>query len=353
MPERRGPSTESVHAGLPPARQGEPFLPGPVFASAFHLAGDDVHGAYGYQRDGNPTWTNYERALGELEGGEVVLFASGMAAVSAVMLSLGPGDVFAGPDDAYPGVRNIARDHLAPRGVEVRMGPTDQTRLERDAQGATMVWAETPSNPGLEVLDIPALAAAAGDAPVVVDGTLAGPLRQRPLELGAAYSVVSASKHLTGHSDLLMGYVATSDPKRADRLREWRVLTGAIAGPWEAWLAHRSLATYALRLERMEANAAALAEVLRDRDDVAGVRWPGVGSVVGFELADADAARRFLEACELVIESTSFGGVHTNAERRARWGYGGGTAEGFIRFSAGIEDTADLVADVSRALDSI
>src|SRR4051794_22268051 len=144
--EPHGPSTESVHAGLPPARQGEPFLPGPVFASAFHLAGDDVHGAYGYQRDGNPTWTNYERALGELEGGEVGLFASGMAAVSAGLLPPGPGDVSAGPDAASPGVRNTARDHLAPRGVEVRMGPTDQTRLERDAQGATMLWAETPSN---------------------------------------------------------------------------------------------------------------------------------------------------------------------------------------------------------------
>jgi cystathionine gamma-lyase len=202
------------------------------------------------------------------------------------------------------------------------------------------------------VIDIPALVAAAGDAVVVVDGTLAGPLRQRPLELGATYSVVSASKHLTGHSDLLLGYVATNDPERAEELRQWRILTGAIAGPLETWLAHRSLATYALRLERMEANATALAEALAARDDVTDVRWPGVGSVLGFDLGSAEAGRGFLAACELVIESTSFGGVHSNAERRARWGYGGGTSEGWIRFSAGIEDTADLVGDVTRALDS-
>jgi cystathionine gamma-lyase len=351
VPERPGPSTRSVHAGLPAAEQGQPFLPGPVFASAFHLAGDDVHTGYGYQRDGNPTWTHYEQALGEFEGGEVVLFGSGMAAVSALMLRLGPGDVFAGPDDAYPGVRNIAREHLAPRGVEVRLGPSDQRRLEADAQGATMVWAETPVNPGLQVIDVPAVVAAAGDAVVVVDGTLAGPLRQRPLEMGATYSVVSASKHLTGHSDLLLGYVATTDPERAEELRQWRILTGAVAGPLETWLAHRSLATYALRLERMEANAAAVAESLAARDDVTDVRWPGVGSVLGFDLGSADAGRAFLAACELVIESTSFGGVHSNAERRARWGYGG-TPEGWIRFSAGIEDTVDLVADVTRALDS-
>jgi len=341
-----------VHAGLPPATQGEPFLPGPVFASAFHLAGDDVHSSYGYQRDGNPTWTRYEQALGELEGGEVVLFGSGMAAVSALMLRLGPGDVFAGPDDAYPGVRNIAREHLAPRGVELRLGPSDQARLEADARGATMVWAETPVNPGLQVIDVPAIVAAAGDATVVVDGTLAGPLRLRPLELGATYSVVSASKHLTGHSDLLLGYVATADPERAEELREWRILTGAIAGPLETWLAHRSLATYSLRLDRMEANATALAEALRAREDVTDVRWPGVGSVLGFDLGDAEAAGGFLAACQIVTESTSFGGVHSNAERRARWGYGGGTSEGWIRFSAGIEDTADLVADVIQALDA-
>ena len=345
----RGDSTRSVHAGLPPAAQGEPLLPGPVFASAFHLAGDVVRSTYGYHRDGNPTWSAYERALGELEGGEVVLFASGMAAVAAVVLSLEPGDVLVAPADGYPGVRALAREHLAPRGVEIRLVPTDQAAYEEAARGATLVWAETPSNPGLDVLDLARLAE--GDGLLAVDNTLATPLLQRPLELGADVSMCSDSKHLTGHSDLLLGHVAVSDPQRAEALRAWRSHTGAIPGPFEAWLAHRSLATLGVRLERQLATVGPLVELLRGRGDVAGVRYPGVGTVVCFELADAGAVERFFAAAELVTEATSFGGVHTTAERRGRWGTDA-VAEGFVRFSVGIEDTADLLADVTRALDA-
>src|SRR4051794_5407821 len=162
--------------------------------------------------------------------------------------------------------------------------------------------------------------------------------------------MTSASKHITGHSDLVLGYVATRDAERAEALREWRTTTGAIPGPFEAWLAHRSLATYAVRLERQERNAAAVAEMLRARDDVADVRWPRVGSVVGFTLESAERAQAFLAASALVAEATSFGGLHSNAERRARWGTDA-VAEGWIRFSAGIEDTEDLVADIAAALD--
>jgi cystathionine gamma-lyase len=217
--------------------------------------------------------------------------------------------------------------------------------------GATLVWLESPSNPGLDVIDVAALAAEAhaGGATLAVDNTLAGPLRQRPLELGADVSVTSASKHLTGHSDLVLGVVAVADDERATALRAWRTATGSIPGPFEAWLAHRSLATLALRLERQEANAAALTELLRGRDDVADVRWPGVGSVVCFDLGSEARAQAFLSACALVAEATSFGGLHASAERRARWGTDA-VGEGFIRLSAGIEDTADLVADVERAL---
>jgi cystathionine gamma-lyase len=123
-----------------------------------------------------------------------------------------------------------------------------------------------------------------------------------------------------------------------------------VLGPFEAWLAHRSLATLGLRLERSQANAQALADALAGRDDVTGVRWPGVGAVMTLTLPSADQAQAFLDACELVTEATSFGGVHSTAERRARWGTDD-VAEGFIRFSAGCEDTADLVADVLQALD--
>jgi cystathionine gamma-lyase len=218
--------------------------------------------------------------------------------------------------------------------------------------GATLVWLESPSNPGLDVLDVAALTAEAhaAGALVAVDNTLAGPLRTRPLDLGADFSMTSASKHVTGHSDLVLGYVAARDPERLAALRSWRTTTGAIPGPFEAWLAHRSLATYAVRLERQERNAAAIADALRARDDVADVRWPGVGSVVCFTLPSAERAQAFLAGTALVVEATSFGGIHTNAERRARWGTDA-VAEGWIRLSAGIEDTEDLVADIAAALD--
>jgi cystathionine gamma-lyase len=215
------------------------------------------------------------------------------------------------------------------------------------------VWAETPSNPGMQVLDVQALAeeAHAAGAVLIVDGTLATPLRQRALDLGADIAVSSASKHLTGHSDLVLGYAATRDPERAAAIRTHRGLMGAIPGPFEIWLAHRSLPTLALRLERQEANAGALAAALRDHDAARDVRWPGVGSVLVFTLPDAAAAERFIASARLVADATSFGGVHSSAERRARWGTDD-VAAGFIRFSAGIEDPDDLVADVLAALDA-
>ena len=353
MPER-GPSTRAVQAGLPEPAQGEPFLPGPVFAAPFHLQGPSDATRFSYQRYTNPTWENLEAAVGELEGGEVLFFASGMAAVTAVAVSaLRPGDVLVAPSDAYPGIRSIALEHLEPRGVEVRLVPTEESAVREALHGATMVWVESPSNPGLEMLDLVLLAneAHAAGATFVVDNTLAGPLRQRPLELGADVSVSSASKSLTGHSDLVLGYVAATDVEWVDALRSWRSTTGAIPGAFEAWLAHRSLATLAVRLERQEANAAALVDALRLRDDVEDVRWPRVGSVLCFTRADADRAQAFLDAATLVTEATSFGGLHSTAERRARWGTDD-VAEGWIRFSAGIEDTEDLVADVAGALDT-
>jgi cystathionine gamma-lyase len=149
----------------------------------------------------------------------------------------------------------------------------------------------------------------------------------------------------------VLGYAATRDPERAAALRAWRATTGAIPGPFEVWLAHRSLGTYALRLERQERNARALAALLRARADVADVRWPEVGSVVCFALESAERAQAFLGALELVAEATSFGGLHSNAERRGRWGTDA-VPEGYIRFSAGIEDTDDLLADVAGALDT-
>ena len=365
-------ATRVVHAGLPAPEQGAPFLPGPTFAAPYHLAGE-VEGAPfgGYGRDGNPTWGRYESALGDLEGAEAVLFASGMAAVSAVALTaLGPGDVLVAPDDAYPGIRALAREHLEPRGVGVRLVATDEAAIRAVLDGATLVWVETPSNPGLDVVGLAALAedAHAAGAALAVDNTLATALGQRPLDLGADVVVTSASKALTGHSDLVLGAVTTRDAARAETLRRWRSRAGGIPGPFEAWLAHRSLATLDVRLERAGANALAVAEALAARDGVSGVRYPGrpgdpafataaaqmtrFGSVVGFALSDTGAAQAFLAASALIAEATSFGGLHTTAERRARWGTDA-VPEGFIRLSCGIEATEDLVLDIGAALDAV
>jgi cystathionine gamma-lyase len=364
------PATRVVHAGLPPAQQGEPFLPGPVLAAPFHLSGPSDASLYGYARYANPTWTAYEAALGELEGGEAVLFSSGMAAVAAVLATLQEGAVAVVPGDGYPGVAAIAAQQLAPRGIEVRVVATDAAQVAAALPGATLAWVETPSNPGLAVLDVEALAAAAHEAGalLVVDNTLATPLTQRPLQVGADLSVASASKFLTGHSDLVLGYVAVADPELATTLRTWRGLTGAIAGPFETWLAHRSLATLDVRHERQCATALALARALAERDDVTGVRYPGLpahpghelavrlfgdrfGAIVCFDLQTEERAQAFLAACRLVAEATSFGGVHSSAERRLRWGVDD-VSPGFIRFSAGLEDPGDLVADVLAALDA-
>ena len=364
-----GDGTRAVHAGLPEPRQGTPLIPGPTFAAYYHLEGDPAGSDYVYGRYGNPTWTAYERALGELEGGSAVAFASGMAAASAVLLPLlRPGDALVVPADGYMAVRSLATGHLAERGVDVRLVPADEQPGEDILSGARLVWLESPSNPGLEATDIAAAAerAHAAGALVAVDNTLATPLGQRPLELGADFSVSSDSKHLTGHGDLILGHVAVRDHARAEALVAWRTQSGAIPGPFEAWLAHRSLATLELRLERQCGTALALAERLLFRDDVAAVRYPGLpadpahevarrqmtrfGTVVSFTLERRARAEAFLSACRLVAQSTSFGSVHSSAERRARWG-GDDVAEGFIRFSVGCEDADDLIADVERALD--
>jgi cystathionine gamma-lyase len=337
-------------------QDGEPFLPGPTFAAPYHLSGDPAGKEYTYGRHGNPTWTAYEEALGELEDGEAAVFGSGMGAVSTLLLSLlAPGDRLALPSDAYFTVRTLANDLLP---FEVREVPTETDAFVEAARDADLVWVETPSNPGLDVVDIRAVAEASG-ATLVVDNTLATPLGQRPLSLGADYSVVSASKAMTGHSDLVLGYVAGHD---LEAVKAARSKLGTVAGPFEVWLAHRSLVTLDMRLERQCANALALAELIGRHVPV---RYPGLpgdpahetarsqmerfGPVIGFTLPDETAADAFLAAADLVVEATSFGGAHTTAERRARWG-SDDLPDGWVRLSAGCEDPSALATDVERAL---
>ncbi|MGW1410277.1 cystathionine gamma-lyase [Streptomyces sp. NPDC002403] len=367
-----GDGTRAVRAGLPEPEQFEPTLPGPVFAAHFHLSGEPT-GPYTYGRDTNPTWTHLERAIGELEAPgepvETTVFASGMAAISAVLLSQArTGDVVVLPDDGYQALP-LVREQLEAYGVEVRTAPTGGDAQLAVLDGARLLWIESPSNPGLDVCDIRRLVEAAHSAGalVAVDNTLATPLGQRPLELGADFSVASDTKGMTGHGDLLLGHVTCRDPELAAGVRRWRKVVGAIPGPMEAWLAHRSLATLELRIERQCSTALTLAEALGKRPEVTGLRYPGLptdpsypkavrqmrrfGSVVSFVLPDRERAERFLTELRLVEDATSFGGVRSTAERRARWG-GDAVPEGFIRFSVGAENPADLVADVERALDA-
>ncbi|MFI7408234.1 cystathionine gamma-lyase [Streptomyces sp. NPDC049627] len=367
-----GEGTRAVRAGLPEPVKYEPALPGPVFAAHYHLPGEPT-GPYTYGRDENPTWTHLERAIGELEtpgegGVETVVFASGMAATSSVLFSqLRAGDAVVLPSDGYQALP-LVRAQLETYGIEVRTAPTGGDAQLGVLDGAKLLWIETPSNPGLDVCDIRRLveAAHARGALVAVDNTLATPLGQRPLELGADFSVASGTKQLTGHGDVLLGYVTGRDAEAMSAVRRWRKITGAIPGPMEAWLAHRSLATLHLRVDRQNASALAVAEALRGRPEVTGLRYPGLpddpfhkvaaqqmrrfGCVVSFTLPTRARAERFLDALRLVDDATSFGGVRSTAERRGRWG-GDAVPEGFIRMSVGAEDSEDLVADVLRALD--
>ncbi|MFF3990143.1 cystathionine gamma-lyase [Streptomyces sp. NPDC001601] len=366
-----GEGTRAVRAGLPEPVKNEPTLPGPVFAAHFHLPGD-VSGPYAYGRDENPTWTHLERAIGELESPgedvETLVFASGVAAIGAVLFSqLHAGDAVVLPSDGYQ-VLPLVRAQLEAYGIEVRTAPTAGDAQLDVLDGAKLLLIESPCNPGLDVCDIRRLAEAAHarGALVAVDNTLATPLGQRPLALGADFSVASGTKQLTGHGDVLLGYVAGRDTEAMASVRRWRKIIGAISGPMEAWLAHRSLATLQLRVDRQNATALLLAEALRERPEVTALRYPGLsddpahkiaaqqmrryGSVLSFTLPTRARAERFLESLRLVDDATSFGGVRSTAERRRRWG-GDDVPDGFVRLSVGAEDPEDLVADVLRALD--
>ena len=361
MSDGPGDGTRCVHGG-PAAAPGEPIAGQPVLASTFALGADEVYG-----RSGNPTWRALETAIGGLDGGECVLFPSGMAALATVLRGLlAAGDTVVLPSDGYYLARTFVAEELAALRLTVREVPTAAEWTPDLVAGAAVVLLETPSNPGLDVCDIAAVAelAHAAGALVLVDNTTATPLGQCPLALGADVVLASDTKALAGHSDVVLGHVSTRDAGLAARLRTARTTGGAIPGPFETWLAHRGLLTLDLRLARQAQNAAALFPVLHGHPAVRAVRWPGspldpahalavgqmrrFGGVLTFELADEDAVRRFLAGSRLICAATSFGGAHTTADRRAQWG--DAVPAGLVRLSCGIEDPADLVADVTGAL---
>lgn len=359
-----------LQAGYRSPTEPGPFVAGPQFAATYVAPGDPSVHELTYGRFHNPTWSVWEGALGVLDGGEAVSFSSGMAAVTAVLgTCLGPGDAVVLPQDSYYTTRVLASSWLSKIGVEVRLAPTRDNAQSNVLKGAKLLWLETPTNPQLDVCDIRLLVAAARESgvTVAVDNTTATSYLQQPLSLGADYVVASDTKALTGHSDLILGHVATKDPDRLTALRTWRTQQGAVPGPMETWLAHRSLATLPLRLNRQCESAQELASLLRGEPAVEAVFYPGLpdhpghataksqmrafGSVLSFDLGTRVRAETFLRSLTIVREATSFGGLHSTAERRARWG-GDAVSEGFIRFSVGCEALDDILEDVEAGLKS-
>jgi len=361
-----GDSTRSVKATGVQGFPGQPVSVPPVPASAYHLSPDESGSFDSYGRSSNPTWRALESALAALEGaGSALTFASGMAAITSTLRTLvRPGATLVVPVDGYYQVRKYAVESLAPQGVNVIAAPASQ--MCDVAATADVVLAESPVNPTLDVVDLHQLAiiCRGRGATLVVDNTTATPFGQRPLALGADLVVASATKALAGHSDVVSGYVAGSHPELMTAVERERLLAGAVLGPLEAWLTLRSLGTAGLRVERQCHNALTVALMLRSHPAVRSVRYPGLsddpahevarrhmkrfGSLVAVELADAAAVHDLVARSDLLIAATSFGGIHTSVDRRARWG--DAVSEGFARISLGIEDTDDLLADIERAL---
>ncbi len=337
-----------------------------TLSSTFHAGGP-----YGYARHDNPVWIAFEEVVGDLEGGHAVAYASGMAAVTAILATVPAGGVVVAPESAYSGtLGQLQRLHTAGRtGVRLIDG-TDTNAVAAAVGGATLLWIESPTNPMLGVADLPAVIAAAhaSGAMVAVDNTFATPLGQQPLRLGADLVVHSATKYLSGHSDVLLGVAVAADEALAERLREGRELDGNIPGPLETWLALRGLRTLHLRVERSAANALELARRLSQHPSVERVRYPGLpddpgharaaaqmttfGSIVSIELAGgATAAEAACAASRLWVHATSLGGVESSWERRRRWPAEPHVVpESLIRLSVGIEDVEDLWTDLDAAL---
>lgn len=371
-----GDGTRVVRSGSTPPTPGMPLHHGPVFAAPFHLgdAEPGTDGADVYARYDNPTLRDFESSLGGLDGGRSLAFASGMAAMTAAFYGcVSSGQRLLIPADGYFTGRLMADAHLRRFGVQIASAATanvEQRLRAGDFPGARLILVETPSNPGLDVCDIAAVAELAHrqGALLAVDNTTATPLGQRPLALGADMVVASDTKALSGHSDLLMGHVSVRDDELFARIKDWRDHTGAVPGPFETWLAHRSIGTLDLRLSRQAENAAALAELLAGAPQVTNVRWPwrtgdrsyAIASrqmlrpmgVVSASFPSADSVRRLLVGSELLTAATSFGGLHTTVDRRAQFG-GDSVGEGFVRISCGCEDTVDLIQDVTAALRAV
>ncbi len=361
-------AAELLHHADDDLTAGRPLGPPIVPASLYVLPGEPA-GPYQYGRWTNPTWDATEHALATLEGAPVVSFPSGMAAIASVLCSLvRSGQRVLLPSDGYHTTRLLAEQYLRPNGVVVDECPTHSLD-EADLTGIDVVFVETPSNPTLQICDLSALGerAAAAGALTVADNTTMTPLGQRPLDHGIDMVVSSDTKAVNGHSDVLFGHVATRNPELMEPVNQWRKVTGAIPGHFESWLVHRGLETLELRFNRMCDSAEVIADRLVGHRNVRSVNHPSLAShpqhdlagrqmhrhglLIGIEFTDAATADAFAEKSEFVIPATSFGGTHTIADRRARWG--DRVPEGYVRLSVGCEPTEPLWASIERTLDTL
>ena len=384
--------TVVVAAGRPPRERDQPVNQPIVLSSTYFGTGPLGDGDRGYGRYSNPTWDPFEEALGQLEGSELpgLLYASGLAAVSSALSLIPAGGVLVMPTHSYSGSLVMAAE-LAQKGfIELRTVDIADTGAVREAlapgspaagpqaRPAAMLWLESPTNPMLGIADVAALtdAAHAVGAIVVTDNTFSTPLVQQPLLLGSDVVLHSVTKYLAGHSDVVLGALVTANPDIRSALLHHRIIHGAIAGPFEAWLALRGLRTLALRIERSQASAMVLAERLGDHPAVESIRFPGLSADPGHErakaqmkgfgsiiciqvsptagMSGADAADKLVGAVQLWLPATSLGGVESLIERRRRHtAEPDSVPENLVRLSVGIENVEDLWADVKQALDSL
>jgi len=357
---KTGISTRAIHAG----QSAEPVTGAvmtPVFQTSTYAQPHPGAWAWEYSRTHNPTRTAVQDCIASLEGGKHGLcFSSGMAAIDTLLRTLNPGDRVLCGDDVYGGTYRLFTKVLARFGLLFDFVEMSSPDLVVPA-GTALVWCESPTNPLLKTTDLAAVAAKARavGARFVVDNTFSTPVYQRPLEIGATAVVHSTTKYLNGHSDVIGGVIVTSDDALAEQLAFLQNGVGAVPGPWDSFLTLRGLKTLAVRMERHTANATAIAAWLRARDDVATVRYPGFSGMVSFDLqGDLDAAVRFVKATRVFTLAESLGGVESLIELPAIMTHASvppdiraqlGIADGLIRLSCGIEDLADLKADLEIA----
>lgn len=370
-------STDSIHAGYEPDSLYGPINT-PIYASTT-FAQDGLaklRGGYEYTRVGNPTVTALEKTVAALEGADYgVAFASGMAAIDSLLrILLKPGDHIVIGNDAYGGTYRLIQQVFSLWGVENTV--VDITNTEEIAaaiqQNTKVVWVETPTNPLLDIADITAISKVKGEATLVVDNTFASPYLQKPFELGADVVLHSTTKYIGGHSDVVGGIVCGRDAKLEEDLRFFFGWVGAIPSPFDTYLTGRGLKTLAVRMDRHCDNAEAVAEYLEGQDCVAKVHYPGLethpshevakrqmtrfGGMVSVEFQTEEQAQKFCLSTKLFCLAESLGGVESLLEHPATMTHlavNGSELEvprELVRISVGIEDVADLIADLGQAI---